>query len=139
MYTELIGAATVRGFKSAVISLVVSNRRREKRNTFRDYLMICFLALYLVECVPSWIFDACFSCVTLSGDTPKVIILLKMRGSKKVPIAWEEERLCSSDSSAYCGIYLFWLPRTWLGSISSTETGYKFVFNCGRASPAGRP
>lgn len=34
MYTELIGGATVRGFKSVVISPVVSNREVERRNTF---------------------------------------------------------------------------------------------------------
>ena len=33
MYTTLIGAATVRGFKSAVISPVDSLRRRQRRET----------------------------------------------------------------------------------------------------------
>lgn len=66
MYTKLIGAATVRGFKSAVISPVLSNQREgEKRNTFRDYFMICFIfsVSYLFDRVPSLIVALCITTV----------------------------------------------------------------------------
>lgn len=50
MHTELIGAAAVRGFKSAALS--PTGRRRERRNSAaEDVLMICF------DCATLYLFD----------------------------------------------------------------------------------
>lgn len=98
MYTELIGATTVRGFKSAVISPVVSNKRGERRETPSE-IVLWFVSISQFYIYMTVIFDLCFfsgiSCVTTVGDTFLSHYFLEIWGFKKVLVEWPEGKTMS--------------------------------------------